>query len=131
MLQYVYNTGSNTLCFTVRLKIHQHCKECAGGIPWTFTETVMNSLPWFKTEGKRSCCMTRLTTNNRDDRTLRNRKQVVVLKCQNLVYTIVMCHRLKWRPSKTDPQRWLTPDSATEASQQEYYFTFAIRRNQG
>lgn len=40
-------------------------------------------------------------------------------------------HRVKWHPSKTDPQRWLTQDGITEASQQEYYLAFAIRRNQG
>lgn len=25
-------------------------------------------------------------------------------------------HRVKWHPSKTDPQRWLIPDGVTEAS---------------
>lgn len=113
----------------LRLKIHQHRKEL-----WDTLDIYWNSneqLPWVITEGKRSCCMTRLTTNNREDRTLNNRKQVVVLKCQHHAYTIIMCHGIKWHPSKTDPQRWLIPDGATGTSQQEYYSAFAIRRSQG
>lgn len=42
MLEYVYHAGP-TLSFTGRVKIHQYSKECAGEIPWTLTETVMNS----------------------------------------------------------------------------------------